>query len=180
MQHHAIAFPRLEQRLGDWRDPRHAAVRRIDFVDADDADLFFFILHFYPYGGAEEHVVGSAPLQIRPPRRFQPLDEKADAAVDLAQSPLAVDVVGVLGAIAERGRPGHRLHYLGALGLRQLLELGLQARVAFWRNVILAARNRWRLAFFLLRGAFVLDKSLRHGGLGDSTLASVAPSFQNP
>src|SRR5207237_7113816 len=80
-----------------------------------------------------------------------------------AQAPFAVEIVGVLGSIAERGRPGHRLHHCGALGFRQLLELGLQARVAFWRNVILALRKRWRRAFRLLRDAFVLDNGLRHG-----------------
>src|SRR5205807_4605597 len=104
-----------------------------------------------------------APLRIHHLRRLQPFDEKADAAVDFAQAPLAVEIVGVLGSIAERGRPGHRLYHFGAGGLRQLFELGLQACVAFWRNVILARRKRWRRAFRLLRDAFVLDKGLRHG-----------------
>src|SRR2546428_6234284 len=118
-QRNAVARARLEQRPGDRRDPRHAAARRIDLVDADDADLFLFVLHFYPHGGAEEHLVGVAPFRIHHLRGFQPLDEKADAAVDLAQAPLAVEVVGVLRAIAERGRPSHPLYHGRAARLRQ-------------------------------------------------------------
>src|SRR5438270_9882308 len=38
--------------------------------------------------------------------------------------PISVEIVGVLGSIAERGRPGHRLHHCGAFGLRQRFELG--------------------------------------------------------
>jgi hypothetical protein len=48
----------------------------------------------------------------------------------LAQSPLAVDVVGVLRAIAERGRVRHRLGHARALDLPEVVQLGLQARAA--------------------------------------------------
>ena len=44
----------------------------------------------------------------------EPLGQEADAAVDLAQALLAVEVVAVLRAVAVLGRPRHRLDHLRA------------------------------------------------------------------
>jgi hypothetical protein len=61
---------------------------------------------------------------------LQPLGEEADAAVDLAQPLLAVQVVAVLRAVAVAGGPVHHLHHLGPLVVDQLQQFGAQPRVA--------------------------------------------------
>jgi hypothetical protein len=58
----------------------------------------------------------------------QPLGQEADAAVDLAQALLAVQVVAVLAAVAVLGGPGHGLHHLGPLVVEQRHQFGAQAR----------------------------------------------------
>src|SRR5688572_276494 len=40
-QRHGVALARLDQRLGDGRDPRHDAARRIHFVQAEDRDFTY-------------------------------------------------------------------------------------------------------------------------------------------
>jgi hypothetical protein len=50
-------------------------------------------------------------------RRVEPLPQEADAAVDLAQLLLAVDVVAVLRAIAVRRRPRDRVDELRPIDL---------------------------------------------------------------
>src|SRR5438067_2603573 len=125
-QPHHIACARLDERSRDRRHPRHAALRRIDLVDADDGDGPFPAGAFDAHACAEKHLIGVASRRVDDLRSLQALDEKAHAPVDLTQPALAVDVVGVLRAIAERRRPGHRLHHLGALELEQLLLLALQ------------------------------------------------------
>src|SRR5690606_29591838 len=53
------------------------------------------------------------------------------AAVDLAQHLLAIDVFGVLRAIAQGGGLAHRLGDLGSAHVPQFMQLGAQTRFAF-------------------------------------------------
>ena len=77
----------------------------------------------------------------------EPLDQEADAAVDLAQALLAVDVVAVLGAVAVAGRPGDRRDELRPLLLHELLELARQARESARRHVVARAGRQRRDRF---------------------------------
>src|SRR5256885_12572510 len=58
---------------------------------------------------------------------LQPLGQKADAPVDLAQALLAVEIVTVLGAVAIAGRPVHDLHDARALVVDQVQQLRLRS-----------------------------------------------------
>src|SRR5436190_881201 len=83
----------------------------------------------------------------------------------LPQPPLAVDVVGVLRAVAERSGPGDGLHHFRALGLDQPGELGLEVRKTRRRNVIFSTRGQRRVLGLGRLGvlAVFLDKSFGHG-----------------
>src|SRR6185503_14312554 len=116
-QRDAVARARLEQRARDGRDPRDTAVRGIDLVDAHDAHRALARSALHAHARAEEDLVGVAAGRAHHLGRFQPLDEEAHAPVDLAQAFLPIEVVGVLGTVAERGGPGHGLHHLGPLEL---------------------------------------------------------------
>src|SRR5687768_1638104 len=95
----------------------------VDLVDADDGDGFFASSAFDPYRRAEKYLIGVAPGGVHDLRALEPLDEEAHAAVDLAQSFLSIEVVGVLGAIAERRRPCHGLHHFRPLALDEAAQL---------------------------------------------------------
>src|SRR5690606_6079119 len=64
----------------------------------------------------------------------QTLGEKTHAAVDLAQHFLAVDVLGVFGAVTEGCGLAHRLGNLRPAHMPQLMQLGAQARLALGGN----------------------------------------------
>ena len=55
------------------------------------------------------------------------LSQEADTAVDFAQLPLAVDVFGVLRAVALRGGLLHRLRHLRAQHAPQVIQLAASA-----------------------------------------------------
>src|SRR5690606_20875516 len=69
------------------------------------------------------------------------LRQVADAAVDLAELLLAVDVLGVLAAIALRRRDRDLLGDPGALHLPEALHLELDGPVALLRDVARPARS---------------------------------------
>ena len=122
----------------------------------------------------------SRPVELHDFRAFQALDEEAHPPVDLAQAFLAVDVVGVLRAIAERRGPRHGLHHLGALDLDQAAQLGFEPGVAGGRNVIFSRRRQRRRDFLLelvVRSRSSLTKAFDIKGI--LSLASAAPTFQN-
>src|SRR5258706_1307550 len=164
-QRHLVALARLEQRARHRRDPRDIAFPRIGLVDADDAHRALAARAAHAHLGAEEDLVGVAARRAHDLGRLEALDEKAHAAVDLAQPALAIDVVGVLRAVAQGCRPGHGLHHLGALDVEQVLFLALQAREALGSNVILAMDGqRGGFGFLgLRRSRVILHEGLRHG-----------------
>ena len=115
--------------------------RHVGLVDADDAvGALAAVLVRHRDRGAEEHLIGLlARGRVDDFGRLQALGEEADAAIDLAQAPLAVDVVGVLRAVAVGGGPGDDLDQLGALLVSRCSASLLQPRVALRRDVVLGA-----------------------------------------
>src|SRR5690606_32030691 len=110
-QRDAITFPGLEEGFCDGGNPGNAAGRRVDLVHAHDRDAALGPgVRGDANGRAEEQMDGEPPGAGDSLGGLEGLDVVADPPVDLAQAPLAVDVVGVLGAIAERGGPGDGLH----------------------------------------------------------------------
>ena len=84
------------------------------------------------------------------------LGQETDAAVDLAQAFLAVEVVAILRAVAVLGGPRHHFHHLGPLHIEQRDQLFAQPLVAFGGQVV--ARAGWQggrsNAFVILVVAF--------------------------
>jgi hypothetical protein len=74
----------------------------------------------------------------------EPAGQEADAAVDLAQALLAVEVVAVLRAVAVLRRPGNDLHHLRALDVEQRHQLLAQPAVTLRRHVVARARGQRR------------------------------------
>src|SRR5262249_11746546 len=97
-------------------------------------------------------------------RCLEPLGQKAQTPVDLAQSLLAVDVVAVFRAIPVRGRPSHGLDDLGPLDVQELRELVVQAAISGRSDVVLRALRKLgglRFIFILVALAFAY-KGLAH------------------
>ena len=97
-------------------------------------------------------IVGVASLiryraRIDDPDVVQPLGQEAQALVDVTQLPLAIDVLGVLGAVALGGGIGQRGDDLRALLRAQEGQLFRQAFEAGGRYVV---RRRRRLLRRLL------------------------------
>src|SRR5688572_21172673 len=67
-----------------------------------------------------------------------------DAAVDLAQALLPVEVIAVLRAVPVRGSPGNDFDELGPVDIEQARELGLEPRVTLWRDVVFYVLLRLR------------------------------------
>src|SRR5690606_29117802 len=85
--------------------------------------------------GAEEHAIRLVLARRHDRQRVETLAQELDAAVDLAQSLLAVDVLGVLRAVAVRGGLGDLARHARSLLAPQPLELGAQLLEAFGRDV---------------------------------------------
>src|SRR5205085_6037913 len=116
------------QRRRDRRDPGYAAAPGIALVDADDAHrALFSVLVGDGDRGAEIHLRVRSAGVVDDLRGVDPLIEKADAAVDLAQPALAVNVVAVLRAVAVARRPGDDVDQLRPLDLPQVRQLVVQA-----------------------------------------------------
>ena len=97
------------------------------------------------HGRAEEDLlVAVVQRRVDDLGDVEPLGQEADAAVDLAQALLAVEVVAVLGAVAVLGRPRHRLDDLRPLVVEQRHQLVAQALVAGGGDVVLRARRQHR------------------------------------
>ena len=157
-QDDAIARARLHQRARQRRHPTDVAAVQIDFVDADDADDVFVAGGVLVGDGrAEEHARGR---RSRPRRgriddfgRVDAFRQKADPRVDLAQPPFAVEVVGVLAAVAVAGGPGHDLRHRRPFPVHQEPVFVFQALQPCGRDVVLQLRPR-RLAHGLSQGSF--------------------------
>jgi hypothetical protein len=118
-------------------------------------------------GGAEVDPVVVLPGVVHHDRAVEALGEESDAAIDLTQLPLAVDVVAVLRAIAVARRPRDGLDELRSVDVPEARELVVQP---------LAPRRR-----------DVVREAGRHGGVvGEIVLVVVAFGFlrerlaQNP
>src|SRR6185295_11530686 len=99
--------------------------------------------------------------------------EEVDAAVDLAQALLAVDVFGVLGAVPLRGGGGDFGGHLGALGVEEAEELRVEALRAGAGDVALLPAGEVVVGFLLrvrVRQVelFAVGRGLGHGGTGSS------------
>src|SRR5690606_4262016 len=121
---------------GQRRVDADPAARGVGLVRADDAVARGLaggeVLQLDPR--AEEYRLRVRRLPGDHAQRLEPLAQVAHAAVDLPELLLAVGVLGILGAVAlGRGR-GQGLDHFRALHPPQLVELGLQARVALWRD----------------------------------------------
>src|ERR1700754_5220200 len=141
-----VAFVGAQQRPGDGRDPAHMALGEVDLLDADDLDgAFFALFGGAGHGGAEEHLVGPGPPgRVDDLRALEPLVEKADPRVDLAQPLLAVEIVAVLRAVAIGGGPRHDLHDLGPLLAHERHQLLAHALEALRGHVVLGAGGQTR------------------------------------
>src|SRR5690606_32647129 len=160
-QRHHVADAGLHQRARHRRDPAHLALLQPRLVDADDADgALAPLLVGIGHRGAEEYLL-AVLLQPRIDRfgDLQPLQQEADAAVDLAQPLLAVEIVAVLRAVAVAGRPGDDLDHLRPLNGLQMAQLVLQPAQALGRDVVLRARRYCRrgvLAILVVGGVVLL------------------------
>jgi hypothetical protein len=117
-------------------------------------------------GAEEDLVVVALQRGVDDFGLVEPAREKADAAIDLAQPLLAIEIVPVLGAVAVGGGPGDDLHHLGTVHVDQVHQLVAQAVVARGGNVVLGAGRHRRGALgqvvvIIVRRLF--DKSLVHG-----------------
>src|SRR5690606_14766845 len=88
--------------------------------------------------GTEVHAVGLVLARRHHDQLVEAPGELLDAAVDLAQPLLAVDVLGVLGAVAVGGGLRDLARDARSLLAPQPLELGAQPLVAFGRDVAAA------------------------------------------
>jgi hypothetical protein len=149
-----IACPRFEQRARQRRHPADAAARRIGFVHADDLVGAFDPLlrrRWSPSRRRRPARCSRAAGRIDDLRQIEAPGQEADAPVDLAQPPLAIDVVGVFRAVAVAGRPLHDADHLRPLDAQQMIELVVDARVPAGRDVVAGA----------LRQAEARDRPLR-------------------
>ena len=114
-------------------------------------------------GGAEEHAVLLLVAGIDHLGDLQAFDEEADAALDLAQAFLPVEVIGIFRAVAVGRGPGHRLQELRPLDLDQRLQFRFQAHMTQGRDVVLLPPRNPRLDFDLLvRRAVLARECLAH------------------
>src|SRR6185437_4020855 len=164
-----VAFLGAQQRLGDRRDPAHMALVELDLVDADDLDGALLAAAVgVGHGRAEEDLLGRGPSgRIDHLGVGQPLAEIADAAVDLAQPLLAVDVVAVLRAVAVAGGPAHDLHHFRPLLAHQAVELLAHPREARGRHVVLRSERQAAgllREVVLVRAVVFLGEGFAHAG----------------
>src|SRR5580698_9336795 len=97
----------------------------IGLVDPEDGHRAGFVaLVRIGDGGAEKNLVAvGLAARIDHLGDGEALFQEADAAVDLAQAFLAVEVVAVFRAVAIAGGPGHDLDYLWAFDAQQGVPL---------------------------------------------------------
>jgi hypothetical protein len=159
------AFARLEQGLGDGRDPAHAMLCEIRLVDADNGNRVLLAARIrIGDGRAEEDLIAvRLPLGRHDLGGFYSLGQETDPAIDLAQPALAVNVVAVLRAIPVARRPGDGLDELGAFDPHQLPELVLQTLKSPRRDVVLdAGRQQLRLVGQVVIDLGFFGESLAH------------------
>src|SRR6185312_16047414 len=107
VEHHSVAVLFLQQRAPDRRLPAHVAAREVDLVLADDAIRRALSIFVFDLDGRPEEDARLAVSRLDDLRELEPLGQKVNASIDLAELLLAADVLGVLAAIALSGRVGH-------------------------------------------------------------------------
>jgi ATP diphosphatase len=140
MNRDLLALPGPQQRQRDRRSDADLARAHIGLIHADNChgDLFITLVRV-DHRRAEKNLV---PLRLR--RRIDnfgmsdAIDQKSEPPVDLAQTPLALLVVGVLAAIAVARRPGHDFDHPVACGAL-FGQFGLEPFMTGRRHVELAA-----------------------------------------
>lgn len=97
----------------------------IGLVDPDDLiRLLGTLLVAYGYSRTKKDLIGiSLSRRIDDLSQIRPPGQETDAPVNLAQAPLAVDVVAVLRPIAVRRRPMHNLDDMRPLDAQQMIQL---------------------------------------------------------
>jgi hypothetical protein len=83
-------------------------------------------------------------------RQIEAPGQEADAPVDLAQPPLAIEVIGVLRAVAVAGSPLHDADHLRPLDAQQLLQFVADARVPARRDVVAGALRQAKRGVLLV------------------------------
>src|SRR5262249_5335835 len=142
-----VALIRFGPSASGWRAPADLSAGEIGFVDADNRDRSFGpILGGVGDRRAKEHLIEPRLLsRVDHFGAFQPLRQKADATIDLAEAALSVDVVAVFGTVPVTSRPGHGLYHFGAFHPQQLAQFVLHLAVTPRGHVILKAGwNGWQ------------------------------------
>ena len=119
---------------------------KVDLIDADDADdtrdtSGVSVADGCSKEGAFGLLFGSWRLWIEDLRGFDALCQKADTAVDLAQAPLAVLVVGVFAAVTVACGPCHHLDDCRAVFRLQVFALIEKAPKPGGGDVVLAVHG---------------------------------------
>src|SRR5690606_23886435 len=110
----------------------------------------------------------------------EPLREELHAPIDLAELLLAVDVLGVFGAIAFRRRVRHALHDPRALHHPQVIELLPEALVAVARDVVArlgAARSGPRSSH---RASLIASVRVRNAAWAPSAARHTSRALRDP
>src|SRR4029453_4374573 len=145
---HAVAWPRLHQGARQRRLPADMVAIQIDLIEADDAYHTLSTARVgVPNRRPEEDLpCGAATSRgfwIHHFRRIDSLGEKADAPINLTQSPFVVLIVGVLAAITVARRPGHHLRHRRPFPGAQEPQLVSQPLEAARRDVVLHVAVRF-------------------------------------
>src|SRR5690606_21919682 len=97
-QNDGIAFTSLDQRTCDWRDPADASLQWFGLVHPDDRHTEFLAcaVRVDDRGTEKNLVTIGLKRRIHDLSDLQPARQEADAAIDFAQTFLAVQVIAVL------------------------------------------------------------------------------------
>src|SRR5690606_21215288 len=133
-----------------WRIHADVALRHVELVRADDAVAKLrAVVAFERDPRTEEYASRIRGRLVDHHHAFQPLAQVPDARVDFTQAPLAIDVIGILGTITERGRRTDRGSHLRSFDAPQLRQFGLHARMPRRRDVAGAGYRRRAVATHL-------------------------------
>ncbi len=130
-----IVDPSLQRRARQRRIDADPPACRIGLVRPDDPVVVCrAVLRFEPHPRAEIDRVRIARRPVDDAKRREPLRQVAHAPVDLAELLLAVDVLGVLRAIAFGRGIGKRAHDLRTAHAPEHVELVLEAALTVGRD----------------------------------------------
>lgn len=166
LETHTVSLPRLEQCSRQWRHPTDSSTREICLVDTDNLiNLFNPLLIAEGDSCAKKNLIRIfLPCRIDDFRQIKPLGQKADTPVNLAQTPLAVNVIAILRAIAIQSGPMHSLDNLWTIGTQQVVKFLLDPCIPSRRDVVACSLRKLQLRrkFILIIAVTVSDKRLAH------------------